>query len=294
MGFFNKLKEGLLKTKQKISEKLDNVFLNFKQVDKEFLENLEETLILSDIGPRLSEEIIKDLKEIVLKKNLKEKDEIISELKNILINIININTRDNYLKKVILVIGVNGAGKTTTIGKLAHLFKAKDEKVLVVGADTFRAAAFEQLETLAKRAQVDIILGKENEDPASVVYRAIEKYNEYDRIIIDTAGRLHNKINLMKKKKKIQNILLKKEIETETLLVLDGTTGQNALIQAEEFSKVANISGYIMTKLDGSTKGGIIFQIIKKTEKPLKFVGLGEKINDIIYFDPHDFVDAII
>ena len=302
MGFFDRLKEGLKKTKENLGNQINEVFSTFRVVDENLLEELEEKLIISDISMDTTEIIINDLRKAIKNKNIKEVEEVKKELFEIIKNIlsneleeINVNTDKT---KIYLVIGVNGAGKTTSIGKIANKYIKQGEKVLIVPADTFRAAAVMQLEVWAERANADFSDAKEGEDPSSVVYRALEsaKKQKYDIILIDTAGRLHNKKNLMNELAKINKTIDKvfEEAEKETLLVLDGTTGQNGLEQAKAFSEVTDITGYVLTKLDGTSKGGIIISIVSNMKKPIKFIGVGEKIDDMQDFNPEEFINAIL
>lgn len=310
MGIFDSIKRGLKKTSEKLGNNVNKVFANFRKVDEELLEELEETLIISDVGMQTSLKIVNNLRKNIKLKNLKEVDEVKDELVSILIETIDVEDREkelekekkieeNNLTKCILVIGVNGVGKTTSIAKLANNYKNEGKKVLLVPADTFRAAAVEQITEWANRVGVDISDAKEGEDPSSVVHRALEgaKNEKYDIIIIDTAGRLHNKKNLMAELGKINNTIdkvMKDEILKETYLVLDGTTGQNAIEQSKAFSEVTNITGYILTKLDGTSKGGVIIGIADSTKIPVKYIGVGEKQEDLKKFDAEDFVRAVI
>lgn len=310
MGIFDSIKRGLKKTSEKLGNNVNKVFANFRKVDEELLEELEETLIISDVGMQTSLKIVNNLRKNIKLKNLKEVDEVKDELVSILIETIDVEDREkelekekkiekNNLTKCILVIGVNGVGKTTSIAKLANNYKNEGKKVLLVPADTFRAAAVEQITEWANRVGVDISDAKEGEDPSSVVHRALEgaKNEKYDIIIIDTAGRLHNKKNLMAELGKINNTIdkvMKDEILKETYLVLDGTTGQNAIEQSKAFSEVTNITGYILTKLDGTSKGGVIIGIADSTKIPVKYIGVGEKQDDLKKFDAEDFVRAVI
>ena len=289
MGFFDRLKEGLKKTKENLGNQINEVFSTFRVVDENLLEELEEKLIISDISMDTTEIIINDLRKAIKNKNIKEVEEVKKELFEIIKNIlsngseeINVNTDKT---KIYLVIGVNGAGKTTSIGKIANKYIKQGKKVLIVPADTFRAAAVMQLEVWAERANADFSDAKEGEDPSSVVYRALEsaKKQKYDIILIDTAGRLHNKKNLMNELAKINKTIDKvfEEAEKETLLVLDGTTGQNGLEQAKAFSEVTDITGYVLTKLDGTSKGGIIISIVSNMKKPTLLRGSNEKEKSI-------------
>ena len=298
MGFFDKIKEKLIKTRDNIGNKINEVFSGFKKVDEELLENLEEVLIMADLGMDTVSSIISSLRENIKKKGIEEPEKVKEELKAIIVDMIDIEKEENQSKKCILIIGVNGAGKTTTIGKMAKGYMNEGKKVLLVPADTFRAAAGEQIKMWAERSGADITEIRENADPSAVVYSSLEYANErnYDIIIIDTAGRLHNKKNLMEELKKINKSvdkLLKDNYTKETLLVLDGTTGQNAIEQAKAFAEVTDIDGYILTKLDGTSKGGVIIGIVNRTKLPIKYIGTGEKITDLQKFNAKDFVDAI-
>lgn len=300
MGFFDKIKEGLSKTKSNFDNQMNRVFSNFRKVDEELLEELEEILIMSDLGVNASLKIIEELRENVKLKNIQEAQEIKEELKRIIINMLDVTLDVNEEKtpKCILVIGVNGAGKTTSIGKLAAIYKKTGKKVLIVPADTFRAAAGEQLQVWAKRAAVDIIEIIEKEDPASTVYRSLEyaKREKYDIILIDTAGRLQNKKNLMDELAKISNSITKimPEAQRENYLVLDASVGQNTIEQAKSFGNVSKITGYILTKLDGTSKGGVIIGIVNETKIPVKYIGVGEGIEDLQKFDAVEYTNAIL
>lgn len=301
MSFFDKLKKGLSKTKASFDEKINNVFKHFRKVDEELLEELEEALILSDVGFETTNKIIKELRDRIKTNKIEEASEVKEALSEIISNILSEN--DNSLKlttnpSVILVVGVNGAGKTTSIGKLAANFKAEGKKVLVAAADTFRAAAIEQLEEWTNRAGVDILKRPEGADPASVAFDAARKakVDGYDIVIIDTSGRLHTKKNLMEELAKIQRTVRKElpDADQEVLIVLDGTSGQNAVIQAKEFSKVTEMTGIILTKLDGTAKGGVVISICSELNIPVKFIGVGEKIDDLQIFDSKDFAKALL
>lgn len=301
MSFFDKLKAGLAKTKASFTEKVNNVFKNFRKVDEELLEELEEALILSDVGFETSTKIIERLRDKIKTDRIEDSEEVKKELCNIISDILSEN--DNSLKlstkpSVILVVGVNGAGKTTSIGKMAASFKAEGKKVLVAAADTFRAAAIEQLEVWTERAGVEILKRPEGADPASVAFDAAKKAKDenYDIVIIDTAGRLHTKKNLMDELGKINRTVLKEipDADVETLIVLDGTSGQNAVIQAKEFAEVTNITGIVLTKLDGTAKGGVVIGICSELNIPVKFIGVGEGINDLQKFDSKEFAKALL
>ena len=301
MSFFDKLKAGLGKTKSNIDEKFNNVFSNFRKVDEDLLEELEETLIVSDIGMETSVEIIERLRQKIKKENIKEIEEVKNALRLIMRDILEVN--DKVLKlntkpSVILVIGVNGVGKTTSIGKIANNLKKNGKKVLLAAADTFRAAAVEQLEIWANRVGCDIVKKEEGADPASVVFDAIKKAKEQnaDVLICDTAGRLHNKKYLMDELYKIQKVIDKElpDADKEVLLVIDATTGQNAISQVKAFKEVAPITGLVLTKLDGTAKGGVVIGIVNENKIPVKFIGVGETIDDMEVFNSKEFVDAII
>ena len=301
MGFFDKLKNGLGKTRDNFNEKINNVFSSFRKVDEELLEELEEILIMSDIGVETSTEIISNLRERIKKEKINDEEGVKKALKEEMQEIL--DEVDNSLKldttpSIILVVGVNGVGKTTTIGKIANKLRLEGKKVIVAAADTFRAAAVEQLEIWAKRANVDIVKKEEGADPASVVYDAIKKAKETnaDVLICDTAGRLHNKKYLMDELLKINKVILKElpEASNETLMVIDGTTGQNAIEQVKAFKEIVNITGLVLTKLDGTAKGGVVIGIVHENKIPVKFIGVGEKIDDMEIFNSQDFVKAII
>lgn len=301
-GFFEKLKNSLLKTRDNISNKIDQVLANYRTVDEELFEEIEETLISADIGVETTLKIVAQLRDKVKLNNIQDPSEIKNVLADILKeNIIN-DKIDNNLnvddKTIILVVGVNGVGKTTTIGKLAMKFKKDGKKVLMVAADTFRAAAIEQLTEWANRAKVDIISHKEGSDPASVVFDGVSamKSRDADILICDTAGRLHNKKNLMNELNKIKRVIEKEypEAKKEILLIVDGTTGQNAIIQAKEFMNATDLTGAIITKLDGTAKGGMIFPLEMELGIPVKFIGIGEQVNDLVKFEPEKFIEAII
>lgn len=301
MGFFDKLKQGLSKTKTSFNEKINNVFSNFRKVDEEFLEELEEALILSDIGIETSEKIIGNLRERIKKQKIEDEEEVKNVLREIMKEILDVTEPKLNLDtnpSVILVIGVNGVGKTTSIGKIAAKLTREGKKVVIAAADTFRAAAVEQLEIWAKRSGAEIVKREEGVDPASVVYDAIAKTKEVgaDVLICDTAGRLHNKKYLMDELNKIQKVINKEmeEASKEVLLVIDGTTGQNAISQVKAFKEEANITGLVLTKLDGTAKGGVVIGIVEENKIPVKFIGVGEQIDDMEIFDSEDFVKAII
>ena len=302
-SFFERLKKGLTNTRNNLSSKIDNLLSMSKKIDEELFEELEYILVSADIGANVTMELIDDLKEIVKKEKITEpsliKDKLI-ELMNSKLASKDLNHDFNIVDGVptiILVVGVNGVGKTTSIGKLANKFKSKGKNVMLVAADTFRAAATEQLTEWANRAGVPIISNEEGADPASVVYDGIQsaKSKNIDILICDTAGRLHNKKNLMNELNKIARVIDREypEANKEVTLVLDATTGQNAIIQAKEFRETANIDGVILTKLDGTAKGGVVFTIQLEMEIPVKQIGIGEQIDDLQDYNNEDFVNAI-
>ncbi len=299
-GFFSRLKEGLSKTRNNIVRGIDNVFSGFSAIDEDFYEELEEILIMGDIGVNATGEIVERLKAQVKERRIKEP----SACKQLLIDSIREQMRVDdtaydfeHQKSVIMVIGVNGVGKTTSVGKLAGKLKDNGLKVLIAAADTFRAAAGEQLAEWARRADVDMIGGREGTDPASVVYDAVNaaKARHADVLLIDTAGRLHNKKNLMEELRKMNRIIDREfpDAHRENLIVLDGTTGQNAMVQAREFGEVANLTGIILTKMDGTAKGGIAVAIQSQLQVPVKYIGVGETIEDLQKFDSDEFVNAL-
>ena len=301
MSFLDKLKLGLGKTKSNINEKFNDVFSNFRKVDEELLEELDETLIMSDIGIDTSLAIIDKLRQKIKKENIKDTEEVKDALKQIIQEIMDENDKVlnlNTKPSVILVIGVNGVGKTTSIGKIANSLKKQNKKVLMAAADTFRAAAVEQLEIWSNRVGCDIVKKEEGADPASVVFDAIKKAKEIntDILICDTAGRLHNKKYLMDELYKIQKVIDREmpNADKEVLLVIDATTGQNAISQVKAFKEVAPITGLVLTKLDGTAKGGVVIGIVNENKIPVKFIGVGETIDDMEIFNSKDFVDAII
>lgn len=300
MGFFDRLKEGLLKTKEKLADGMDNLLNGYAEIDDDFYEELEETLIMGDLGVKATENILEELEAKVREKHIR----VPAQTKELLIESI----RDQMVidehaydyeegPTVVLVVGVNGVGKTTTVGKLASKIKSNGKRVMLCAADTFRAAAAEQLKEWATRANVDIISGAEGQDPGSVVYDGVNaaKSRRIDVLLCDTAGRLNNKKNLMEELRKINNIITREypECKRETLLVLDGSTGQNALSQAKEFSQVTDVTGIVLTKLDGSAKGGIAIAVQAELGIPVKYIGVGEAIEDLERFNADDFVRAI-
>ena len=301
MGFFEKLKQGLNKTKESFDSKINNVFSNFRKVDEELLEELEEALIMSDMGVETSTQIISNLREKIKKEKIEESEQVKEALREEIEKIL--EKCDNSLKletkpSVILVVGVNGVGKTTSIGKMAARLARDGKKIIVAAADTFRAAAVEQLEIWAQRAGAEVVKREEGVDPASVVFEAIRRTKESnaDVLIIDTAGRLHNKKYLMDELNKIQKVVNKEmaEASKEVLLVIDATTGQNAISQVKAFKEQADITGIVLTKLDGTAKGGAVVGIVQENDIPVKFIGVGEQIDDMEIFNSKDFVKAII
>ena len=299
MGFFKKLKDGLFKTKNAIVGKIDNLFKSFRRVDEDLFDELEELLISADIGVTTTEEILDELRQFVIDNKIKEVDEVKAALFDIMKSLVGEHEPLNLTTKpaVILIVGVNGVGKTTSIGKISKELKRQGKKVVVAAADTFRAAAAEQLSVWCDRAGVDIVKQAAGADPASVVFDAINavKSRGADVLLIDTAGRLHNKKNLMDELAKIDRVITRElpESARETLLVLDATTGQNAVMQAKEFKEAASLTGLILTKLDGTAKGGIILSIKKELGIPVKFIGVGEQIDDMKPFDAKDFTTAL-
>lgn len=301
MGFFDKLKKGLGKTKTSFDEKISSVFSNFKKVDEEFLDELEETLIMSDVGMETSIKIVDSLRKRIKKENIKDEEEVKKALREEMIKILDeVDNKLNLETKpsVILVVGVNGVGKTTSIGKIANRLKNDGKKVVIAAADTFRAAAVEQLEIWGQRSGAEIIKRKEGSDPASVVYDAIKRTKETDAdvLIVDTAGRLHNKQYLMDELRKIKKVINKEmeQYSQEILLVIDGTTGQNAISQVKAFKQETDVTGLVLTKLDGTAKGGVVLGIVQENKIPVKFIGIGEQIDDMEIFNSEDFVKAII
>lgn len=299
-GFFSKLKDGLTKTRENIVHGIDSVFNGFSAIDEEFYEELEEILIMGDIGVNGTNDILERLRRQVKEQHIKEP----MECKALLVQSIKDQMKVEetaydfeHLQSVILIIGVNGVGKTTSVGKLAGILKEQGRKVLIAAADTYRAAAGEQLAEWANRAGVDLISGAQGADPASVIYDAVNaaKARRADILICDTAGRLHNKKNLMEELKKINRIIDKEfpGVHRENLVVLDGTTGQNALNQAREFGEAADLTGIILTKMDGTAKGGIAVAIQSELNIPVKYIGVGEKIEDLQKFDSEQFVNAL-
>ena len=299
MAFLDKLKNGLLKTKNAIFGQIDNVLKAFVRVDEDLLDELEELLITADVGVNATEDILDELRERIKDGRLKEKEDVITSLREILIGMIGegkaltLDTKPS----VILVIGVNGAGKTTSIGKITNILKKQGKKVVVAAADTFRAAAIDQLAVWCERSGVELVRQNEGSDPAAVVFDAANyaKNHGADVLVIDTAGRLHNKKNLMNELEKINRVIDRElpGVCRENLLVLDATTGQNAILQAKEFKNAAEITGLVLNKLDGTAKGGIVISIKQELNIPVKFIGVGEKIDDMEEFDADQFIKAL-
>lgn len=294
MGFFEKLKKGMGKTKSK----LGGVFSIFSVIDEDFMEELEETLILCDMGFATTEKIMAELRTQLKEEKIKDRDDVKASLQAIIEELVTYEEEEEKFPRIILMVGVNGVGKTTSIGKIAHLYKQNGKSVLLAAADTFRAAAAEQLTVWAERAGVPIVKYGEGHDPAAVVYDALDsaKHKKYDVVICDTAGRLHNKKNLMNELDKIRRVIEREypEAQKETLLVLDATTGQNAINQAKEFAEVAGITGIVLTKLDGTAKGGVVCAIKNELGLPVKYIGVGEGIDDLQRFDANEFARALI
>lgn len=297
MGFFTKIKEGLKKTKDNFSKKLYEVFQG-RALDDEFYDELEMAMISSDMGVEASSTIIEELKDRAFREKIKNTEDAKTLLKEIMVENIDYDIPEYEYPLVIMVAGVNGVGKTTAIGKLAHLFSEQGKSVVIAAADTFRAAASDQLSVWGERANVRVIAHEEGSDPASVVFDAIRsaKAKNTDVLLIDTAGRLHNKKNLMNELNKIYRVIGKEypEADLRTYLVLDATTGQNAVNQAEAFDEIIDVDGIILNKLDGTAKGGVVIAICSEKEIPVVYVGVGEKINDLLPFDATEFVDAIL
>jgi len=301
MGFFEKIKQGLTKTRDALSQTLGGIFTGFSEIDEDFYEELEESLILADLGVETSVKATQRLRKTVREQHLKTTEEARVALKEILVDMLNVgDTALNLQTKpsVILVIGVNGVGKTTTIGKIAAQLTGEGKNVLLVAGDTFRAAAADQLEVWAGRAGASIVRQSEGADPASVVFDGIQsaKAKGSDVIIIDTAGRLHNKQNLMNELGKISRIVGRElpDSAIEVLLVLDGTTGQNGLIQAKQFKEIAGVTAIALTKLDGTAKGGIVIAVADTLQIPVKFIGVGEQVDDLMPFHAAEFVEALL
>lgn len=301
MGFFEKIKKGLTKTRESVGSVITGVFTGFSKIDEDFYEELEESLILADMGVETTLTAVERLRKAVKEQHLKEPEEAKTALKEILTDMLCVEDRavnPGGKPTVILVIGVNGVGKTTTIGKLATRYQKEGKQVLLVAADTFRAAASDQLEIWANRAGVSIVRQNEGADPASVVFDGIRaaKARGTDVILIDTAGRLHNKQNLMNELNKISRIVERElpDAQREVLLVLDGTTGQNGLIQAKQFKEIAGVTAIALTKLDGTAKGGIVIGVADSLQIPVKFIGVGEQAEDLMPFEAKEFVEALL
>ena len=301
MGFFNKLKQSLQKTRNSIDEKINNVFSNFRKVDEDLLEELEEILIMSDFGMETAVNIISELRTKIKKEKIEDEENVKKALKEIIKKIL--DSQDASLifdskPAIILVVGVNGVGKTTTIGKLANKLTKQGKKVVLAAADTFRAAAVEQLEIWAERSNSIIVKKQEGADPASVVYEAMQKARQEnaDVLICDTAGRLHNKKYLMDELLKIRRVIEKEFPDTkkEVLMVLDAETGQNAISQVKAFNEITDITGIVLTKLDGTAKGGVVVGIVAENKVPVKYIGIGEQIDDLEEFNSDEFLNAII
>ena len=301
MGFFDKIKHGLSRTKQNMSVSLNSMFASFTGENEEFFDNLEETLIMADSGVDTSIKAVERLRDITRTQGLRGGEEVKNALTEILTDVLNVGNRELKLStqpSIVLIVGVNGVGKTTTIGKLATKFRENGKKVLLCAGDTFRAAAAEQLTIWAERSGADIVKHEEGSDPASVIFDGISaaKARKTDIIICDTAGRLHNKQNLMNELSKIIRVAKRElpEADMEILLVLDATTGQNGLIQAKQFRDTSGLTGLILTKLDGTAKGGIVFAIADELQLPVKYIGVGEKAEDLMPFEPEPFVEALL
>ena len=301
MGFFSKIKEGLTKTRKAMAETLGNVFSGFSNLDDDFYDELEECLILADLGGETAGRAVESLRRRVKEEKIREPEEAKAALKDILVEMLDVGDtrlRLDTQPSVVLVIGVNGVGKTTTIGKLAKQLGDQGKRVLMCAGDTFRAAAADQLEIWAGRTGADIVRQHEGADPAAVVYDGIQaaKARHADVILCDTAGRLHNKANLMNELSKISRIIDRElpEADKEVLLVLDATTGQNGLLQAKQFKEIAGVTAMALTKLDGTAKGGIVIAVADALQIPVKYIGVGEKAEDLMPFDARDFVDALL
>jgi fused signal recognition particle receptor len=301
MGFFDKIKEGLSKTKKNISVSMNSMFASFTGENEEFFEELEETLIMADAGADTAVRAVEKLREVTRERGLRGGSEVKAALSEILTDILTVGDRDLKLStkpSVILMVGVNGVGKTTTIGKLAQRFSSEGKKVLMCAGDTFRAAAAEQLGIWAERTGSLIVSHSAGADPAAVVFDGISsaRAKGCDIVICDTAGRLHNKQNLMNELSKIARVIMRElpDSDCETLLVLDATTGQNGLVQAKHFADTAGITGIVLTKLDGTAKGGIVFAIASELKLPVKLIGVGEKEDDLLPFEPAAFVEALL
>lgn len=301
MGFFDKLKNSLGKTKQSINDKINDVFANFRKVDEELLEELEEALVMSDIGIETSIKIINELRVRIKKEKIEDEESVKKALREEMAKLLDVGDSELNLSttpSVILVVGVNGVGKTTSIGKIANNLRKNGKKVVIAAADTFRAAAVEQIEIWADRAGCELVKKPEGTDPASVVFDAIQvtKKENADVLICDTAGRLHNKKNLMDELGKINKVIDKElpDSSKEVLIVIDGTTGQNAIMQVKAFKETTDITGIVLTKLDGTAKGGVVIGIVDENKIPVKYIGVGEQIDDMEVFNSEHFLKAII
>ena len=302
MGFFSKLKEGLTKTRKSLTEKIEKVIIGYADIDDDLLDELEDALIQADVGVKTSLQLMDDVRAGIKKKQINSPEDLKPFLIKRITEMLNEGSDETNIAKsgptVILVIGVNGVGKTTSIAKLSNLLKKEGKKVLLVAADTFRAGAVEQLDVWAKRIGIDIYMGEENAEPASVIYDATKKFKEgnYDILICDTAGRLHNKKNLMDELEKMNRVLTKNlpDITKNVIMVLDATTGGNGVSQIKSFFKSTNVNGIILTKLDSTAKGGVVFSIVSELNIPILYVGTGETVDDIEKFNIEDFVEAII
>lgn len=301
MGFFDKIKQGLAKTKQSMTVSMNNMFSSFTGENEDFYEELEETLILADAGVETSEKAVEGLRTLVKQRGLRGGDAVREAFTEVMAGLLDVGDKEMKLgtkPSIVLLVGVNGVGKTTTIGKMAAKMTAEGKKVLLVAGDTFRAAAGEQLAIWAERAGADIVRHEEGSDPAAVVFDGIAaaKARGTDVVIVDTAGRLHNKANLMNELNKITRIITRElpDADRETLLVLDATTGQNGLIQAKQFKETADITGIVLTKLDGTAKGGIVFAIADEMQLPVKYVGVGEGVDDLMPFQPKEFAEVLL
>lgn len=299
MGFFDKIKAGLAKTRESVGKSIGNVIRSFSSDREEMLEELEETLIMADLGVNTAMKITEELRERAKEKKLFESEELLSEIKSVILEILqgNVQEKPEGKQEVILIIGVNGVGKTTSIGKLAAKFRSEGKRVILAAGDTFRAAAGEQLEIWAERSGAEIIRHGEGADPAAVVFDAANaaRARGADVLICDTAGRLHNNQNLMNELAKIRRVLERElpDADIESYLVLDATTGQNALVQAKKFNEVSELSGIILTKLDGTAKGGIVISIADEMNLPIKYIGVGEGVDDLMEFDAESFAEAL-
>lgn len=300
-SFFNKLKEGLDKTRKGITDKIDDLFNNYGEIDDALFDELEEILIMADVGMATTMKLIDNLRTELKVRKIKDASEVKTVFKDVVENMLRENNKAPFhvgdVPTIVVVIGVNGVGKTTSIGKIAHLVKSEGKSVLIAAADTFRAAAIDQLKVWGDRVGVHVIHQSEGSDPAAVIYDAIQsaKAKKIDVLICDTAGRLHNKVNLMNELAKVFRVIDREYpgAKREVLLVLDATTGQNAIQQAKVFNEAAQISGIVLTKLDGTAKGGVVMAINSELNIPVKLIGVGEGIDDLQMFDPHDFVEAL-